>query len=101
MSRTGIKNIYFSFLLAGMPSLYLFAQTVTITGKVRHEDNVMPAATISVAGINNFTDKNGEFHFTILPGRHLITITYTGFQKIEYPIRVTAGQNMDLNFEMI
>jgi iron complex outermembrane receptor protein len=78
-----------------------FSQEATISGKVKYGGDVLQAATISFAGQTKLTNDNGEFYFSVKPGRYTIVITHAGYKKIEQPIIAEAGQTKNVDFEMI
>lgn len=79
----------------------LFSQNTSIKGKVKYGNEVLQAATISLAGQTIFTNENGEFILSVKPGTHKITITYAGYKKIEQAIIAEEGRTKYIEFDLI
>ena len=83
-----MKNLKTCMILLLMLSTSLiFAQTTTFKGKVVDEQNVsLPGATIVVTGknIGVVTDMDGNFEIQLTKGNEIITISYIGFDSIDF-----------------
>jgi hypothetical protein len=91
-------------------TVFSFAQTQTIRGKVREKESKMgiPGASVvlltkdSTLKIYSVTDGDGNFRLENVPlGRHAIRITFIGYQEVFLQnIIVDAGKETILNPEM-
>jgi TonB-linked SusC/RagA family outer membrane protein len=80
-----LKNIM-NLLLMFTTSI-IFAQTSPFKGKVVDEQNLsLPGATILVKGTTTgvITDMNGNFEIQIPEGNKVITISYIGFNSVDF-----------------
>ena len=82
-------------------SLFLYAQEGTLSGIVRNADELLPAATVSVADKTIVTDQEGRFSFSLEPGVYTLIISHTGYRKIEQTVTVEAGATRELDIAMM
>lgn len=80
--------------------LFLYAQDGKLSGTVTNENEPLPAATVSIGNKILLTNQDGKFSFVLEPGNHIITVTHTGYTKIERSVNVEAGSTQDLYFLM-
>jgi TonB-linked SusC/RagA family outer membrane protein len=77
-------------------SLPLFAQTLTIQGKVVDEKREpLPGATVKIAGTKTAvtTNNNGDFSLQVPSGTTKVTISFVGYLEVE---RAISAQNTNL-----
>ncbi len=77
-----------------------------ITGKVTEvESNFsLPGATVRIVSQNKYTvsDVKGEFQFlNVAPGAYTLEVAYIGYQMLSKEIRVEAGKNTNVTFELV
>src|SRR5215213_863219 len=101
MRRIFGYNIILLFAAIFFASNISFSQNSTITGKVRYGNEVLQAATISLAGQTKITNNKGEFSFSVNPGKYTIIITHAGYKRIEQTIIAEAGGSKIVDFDMI
>jgi iron complex outermembrane receptor protein len=94
-------GIAFAIILILFANKTLFAQTSTLTGRVKSSYETLPSATVSIANQTKVTDKNGQFSFSIAPGSYIIVVTHAGYKKIETSITIVAGEKNNIEFNMI
>src|SRR5215813_8593854 len=78
-----------------------FSQNAIIKGIIRHGNEILQSATITIGEQTKITDVNGEFSFSVKPGVYTIIITYTGYKKTQQEIKAAADTTMNFVFEMI
>jgi TonB-linked SusC/RagA family outer membrane protein len=74
-------------LLLMLTTSLIFAQTTPFKGKVVDEQNVsLPGATILIKGETTGvgTDMNGNFEILLPKGNEIITISYIGFNSVDF-----------------
>src|SRR4030095_4963061 len=101
MRRTFVYNVVLLLMAIFFVNNISFSQDITITGKVKHGNEALQAATISLAGQTKLTNDNGEFSFSVKPGTYTIIITHAGYKKIEPTIIAEAGSTKNFDFDMI
>ncbi|MVN21401.1 SusC/RagA family TonB-linked outer membrane protein [Mucilaginibacter arboris] len=86
-----------------MLSVWSFAQTGSISGKVLDEKNLsLPGASVTVDGttLGATTDIDGNFRITgVKPGTYGVTANFVGYNAIKKTITVSSG-NVQVNFQM-
>lgn len=96
------KYIFHSALSTGFCFLLsvkvLTAQTGIVKGKISNDTEALQAATVSLGNKTTLSDSKGEFSFSVKPGIHAITVTYSGYQKIEKKISVTTDSTQYFDF---
>ncbi|HEV8273629.1 MAG TPA: TonB-dependent receptor, partial [Chitinophagaceae bacterium] len=100
MRRTYL-NMVLSIIATFFVNSILFGQNGTITGKVKYGKEALQAASVSLADKTTLTDQSGSFSISAKPGNYTITITHTGYKKIEQVIKVNNGDIKNFDFEMI
>ena len=76
-----MKKVYKLVVLLLLCQTYVFAQNISVTGKVTDSDNLpLPAVSIKVAGTTQgtSTDANGNFSISV-PSNASLVFTYIGF----------------------
>src|SRR5690606_12577146 len=76
-----MKKIYKLVVLLLFCQTYVFAQNITVTGKVTDSDNLpLPAVSVRVSGSaqGTSTDANGNFTLSV-PANASLVFTYIGF----------------------
>lgn len=101
MRRTFSHNIVLLFIAIFFINSISFSQDATVTGQVKYGNEVLHGATIRLGDKTTLTDHNGKFSLPIKPGSHTITITHSGFKKIEQTIIAESGITKNLEFDMI
>ncbi len=83
-----------------------FAQnTGTITGTVTDKDlnnETLPFASVAIKGTNigTNTDENGQYSLKVPAGSHILVFGFLGYETIEMPITITAGETKTINQAM-
>ena len=72
-----------------------------IRGSVKYGKEVLQSATVSMGNKTIYTDRNGEFSFSIKPGNYTITVTHAGYKKLEQAVTVEADSTKNFDFDMI
>jgi len=101
MKRTFSHNIVLPFIAVFFITSIAFSQNAIVTGQVKYGNEVLHRATIRLGDKTALTDHNGIFSIQIKPGSHTITITHTGFRKIEQIIIAEAGTTKNFDFDML
>ncbi len=89
-----MKQIYFIFLF--MFSFSVFAQQVTVSGKVTNQNGEsLPGATISEEGTINgvISDYNGNFELTLSSEDAMLKVSFVGFEN--QSIKVGSKRRFD------
>lgn len=76
------------------------AQNGTVKGKISDETEALQAATISLGNKTTVSNRNGEFSFSIQPGKYILTISYAGYQKMEQEIMVAGSSEQYFEFKL-
>lgn len=95
-----MKSHFTFFILLFLP-LLVFSQSETgsLKGTIYHSKMALPGAEIRVDELstNISSDFNGAFRISnLVPGNHLITISYPGFNKKSIETEVSAGETKNL-----
>ena len=101
MRRAYLYRIVVSTIVVLLMNHGSFSQTGIISGKVKHGDEVLQAATVSLGNKTVLTDHNGEFSFSIIQGNYQLIISYIGYKSIEMNITVEAGTTKNFDFDMV
>lgn len=77
----------------------------TVTGKVTDKEmtgEALPFANVFIKGTStgSTTDMNGVYTISVPEGKHTLVFSFVGYQTIEKPITVVAGQKLTINQEM-
>ncbi|CAL2106901.1 iron complex outermembrane recepter protein [Tenacibaculum sp. 190524A02b] len=93
-----------AFLMVLFVSSIINAQNFTLSGKVvDKKQQGLEGATIAVKTLKKgtITDFEGGYKLSLPKGKHLITISYVGFNTLEKEITITSNQNVtfELNSE--
>jgi len=87
-------------LVGIITSLGLSAQSIQLTGKIKHADTdkFLSGVQVNVLGVKSITTNDlGVFQFENLePGRYLLEIKSESFQTITTPIKLVENKNLDL-----
>lgn len=86
-------------LIAGFAT----SQQTTFSGTVTFEKKPIIAADVFIKGsqFTTLTDIDGHFSIGNLPsGNYIVIIAALEYEKIESTITITAGQNVEMNFEL-
>ena len=101
MRRTSLyRAIVYAIILLLMNPIS-FSQTGIISGKVRHGEELLQAATISIGNNTMLTNRNGDFSFSIKQGNYKLIITHIGYKRVEMNITVEAGNTKNFDFDMV
>jgi outer membrane receptor protein involved in Fe transport len=99
------KTLIISILLI-LFSSSAFAQTATLKGVIRDQEENDPliAATVTDANNNGVTsDLDGNYEIILPAGENIITFSYVGYQTITQKVTLQAGEiqllNIDLSIE--
>jgi TonB-dependent receptor len=86
-------------LLVLLTSLVALAQKGTVAGTITapEGDKVQPMPFVNVvikgSSTGATTDLDGRFSFAADPGDHILQVSFVGYQPMEMPVRVVAGQS--------
>ncbi|MDY0781279.1 TonB-dependent receptor [Tenacibaculum sp. IB213877] len=77
----------------------------TVTGIVTDKEmsgESLPFANIFIKGtsIGGTTDMDGKYTISVPAGKHTLVFSFIGYQTIEKPINVVAGQTLTINQEI-
>jgi outer membrane receptor protein involved in Fe transport len=96
---------FLSFLLLVCGSLStLKAQNATISGRIvdAATGESLPGATLrSSTGGGAATDTDGNYQLALAPGSHTLTVTFVGYTEYSRTVRLSAGENLTLNLELV
>ena len=93
-------------ILSILFSQVVLAQTKgTIKGKLLDGDNnnePLSYATVVLKGTTTGTetDDDGNYRFTAVPGTYYLVFSFLGYQTLEVPITVVAGETVTINRTM-
>jgi iron complex outermembrane receptor protein len=99
MKRSINLNVFFLITILCINHISS-AQHVVVTGKVRHGDEPLDGATVSLGKQVRLTDSKGLFSFSIKPATYMLTITYAGYKKIEQTVVATADNKINFDFDL-
>ena len=68
---------------------------------VKGVDSTLPLATVSLENKTVLTDQNGEFYFSVSPGKYDLIISHAGYKKIFQQLEIQAGNAQVLEFTLI
>lgn len=80
-----------------------FAQTANLSGKVKSENQVIPAASVIVVGTQNgsTTNNHGNYQLKSLKaGTYKIVASAIGFNSVEKTVKLNDAESSILNFEL-
>jgi TonB-dependent SusC/RagA subfamily outer membrane receptor len=100
-----MKKVYKLVVLLLLCQTYVFAQNISVTGKVTDSDNLpLPAVSIKVSGSTQgtSTDANGSFTISV-PSNASLVFTYIGFasQTIAVNGRTTLNVRLESDSKML
>lgn len=93
-----MKKIYKLVVLLLLCQTYVFAQNISVTGKVTDSDNLpLPAVSIKVSGTNQgtSTDANGNFSISV-PSNATLVFSYIGFTTQTVNVQGRTSLNIRL-----
>ena len=93
------KHLLTAFLSLLQASL-IYAQDGQVKGKITNGYENLPAATVSLGSKTMVTNIDGEFSFSLKAGTYLLTISHTGYNKIEDSISIESGITKKLNYSL-
>jgi len=76
------------------------SQKIIIAGIVKHGNEVLEAASVSLGNSTVLSDKNGRFSFSAKRGSYVLTISHAGYKKIEQKIAVDSVSKRTFEFDM-
>ena len=94
-----IKLLFLSLLI----NLICFGQTKGIvSGVLTDKDSnnaTLPFANAVIKGttIGTTTDENGVYSLSLNPGSHVIEFSFLGYENVEVPIVIKAGETITIN----
>lgn len=94
-----IKFLIAAFFICTMT----FAQTKgTVTGVLTDKDAnnaTLPFANAAIKGttVGTSTDENGKYTLTVTEGKHILVFSFLGYENVEVPITVKAGETITVN----
>jgi len=100
-----MKKVYKLVVLLLLCQTYVFAQNISVTGKVTDSDNLpLPAVSIKVSGSTQGTSTDANGNFTIsVPSNASLVFTYIGFatQTIAVNGRTTLNVRLESDSKML
>ena len=81
------------------------AQKGTVSGVLTDKDmnnEPLPFANALIKGttIGTTTDIDGKFSLSVEPGNYILELSFLGYQTVDVPITIKAGQNVTVNKAM-
>lgn len=98
------RTLLFSLALLG--SLCAQAQKGTVTGTITAPEagkvQPMPFVNVLLKGTTAgaTTDLDGRFSFEAEPGAYTLLVSFVGYEPVERPVTVTAGQTVRIDVEL-
>ncbi len=104
MQKNTIPFIVLFFLLFGLGSSALFAQTAVLEGFVVREKQ-LPAELVNVqvvgTSLGTITDRKGYFKLNVSANRPLhIAMSYVGYRRIDTTLQLKPGEVFTLHIEL-
>jgi outer membrane receptor for ferrienterochelin and colicins len=97
------EKILWMFMV--LPYTMLFAQTptATLTGTITAGDETVPFASVFVKNSSEGTNSNakGLYELQVSAGTVLVQVSSQGYRSVVKEIKITAGQTVTLDFELI
>lgn len=99
-------NRILGVVLFVLTALSLHAQKGTVTGVVTAPEagkvQPMPFVNVVIKGTTNggTTDLDGRFSFQTDPGDHILLVSFVGYEPMERPVKVVAGQTVKVDMEL-
>lgn len=93
-------------LVAVLLTAIAAAQKGTIAGTITSNEGgsvqPMPFVNVAIKGttIGGTTDLDGKFSFDVEPGAHVLSVSFVGYEPVERPVVVTAGQRTLADVDM-
>jgi len=84
-------------------SAFSFAQNKgKVTGTITDADlnnEVMPFANVMIKGTTNgvATDMDGKYELSVPAGKHILVISFVGYETLEVPFEIQANQTVTIN----
>ena len=101
--KNKMKNI-FTLLIAMLISLGLSAQKGALSGRIVDESNLpLPGATVIIEDVSaTVSDLDGNYLMTNIPeGDYTVQISFIGYNTLASSVTVIAGENTQVNFELV
>ena len=100
-----LRNFYSFFTLICLLPTIVFAQNVTLKGRItdKQTGDPLPGSTIKFDDYKNtvLADTNGEYVLTgITPGEYKVKVKSVGFSEYEKKITIGAGQTLTLDIQL-
>jgi outer membrane receptor for ferrienterochelin and colicin len=99
---TRIIGVFALFLL----SYASLAQKGTVSGVITAPEagkvQPMPFVNVVIKGTTTgaTTDLDGKFSFQVEAGDHVLLVSFVGYEPVERPVKVVAGQTATVNIEL-
>ncbi|MBB6237417.1 TonB-linked SusC/RagA family outer membrane protein [Pedobacter sp. AK013] len=92
------KKLFFSFIGTIMLCAQVFAQQITITGKVSSADGPIPGVSIRVKGSAMVSQSNGNGNYSIKALKtDVLTFSYVGYKSVERVVGANSTINVILS----
>ncbi|MEJ7694787.1 carboxypeptidase-like regulatory domain-containing protein, partial [Daejeonella sp.] len=93
-----MKKIYKLVVLLLLCQTYVFAQNISVTGKVTDSDNLpLPGVSVKVSGSSQGTSTDANGNFTIsVPSNASLVLTYIGFASQTISVQGRTSLNVRL-----
>lgn len=95
-------KVLFSFILMSAFWGSLHSQT-TIRGSVKAEGKPVPFASVKLvdAAYGTTADSIGRFRLAVAPGKYLLEVTSTGFEKATLPVLALENKELDVTVQLL
>jgi hypothetical protein len=95
-------RIKFLFIALFVCTIALAQSKGTITGVLTDKDAnnaTLPFANAAIKGttIGTTTDEKGKYTLTVAAGNHTIVFSFLGYENVEVPVTVKAGETITIN----
>lgn len=96
----------FVVLVLLLATLFATAQKGTVRGTITAPEagkvQPMPFVNVVLKGTTTgaTTDLDGKFSFQADPGDHTLQVSFVGYEPVEQPLKVVAGQTVTANIEL-
>jgi hypothetical protein len=95
-------RIKFLFITLFVCAVALAQSKGTITGVLTDKDAnnaTLPFANAAIKGttIGTTTDEKGKYTLTVAAGNHTIVFSFLGYENVEVPVTVKAGETITIN----
>lgn len=92
------RVLFFALLISSLTVAQKGTVTGTLTDKnMNNEPLAFANAVIKGSAIGTMTDENGNYTLAVTPGNHILVFSFLGYETLEFPITVKAGEKLTVN----